>query len=102
MSPLSAALISNRSEDFQLLLDRGADINGVPNLPPRALPIRPLHVPVCAAADIMAGRGTHLVQACLDHGADINFVVRIRLDDGSVSVTTPLLAYLRAVLSFGG
>ncbi|KAK3939521.1 hypothetical protein QBC46DRAFT_387761 [Diplogelasinospora grovesii] len=98
MSPLSAALFHpERQELFRRLLERGADINGVPDLWPRLpIPRLPLHVPACAAARDLCNNGTGLMQLCLDHGADIN--VRVPFlkarEERAVSLTTPLIMYL--------
>jgi len=55
-SVLSAALLSHRPDLFRLLVERGADVNGVPS-PGLNHHRLPLHVPVCAAAFIMAAAG---------------------------------------------
>ena len=110
MSPLSATLITHRLKIFHLLLERGADINGVPHPPQHPPTCLPLHVPICAAAHSMVKYGTHLVQLCLDHGANINAWVYIwerigreyKWENGcGVSTTTPLLLYLNAALALG-
>ncbi|KAL6859773.1 hypothetical protein ACO1O0_003797 [Amphichorda felina] len=100
MTPLSATLVHHRPELFQLLLERGANINGVPNLPRHPLPYHPFHIPICAAAHSMARLKSLQVKQCLNHGADINVCVRV-WDKGPVSVTTPLLIYLNAALDMG-
>lgn len=99
ISPLSAALITRRTDLFQLLVARGADVNGIPYPPrPAALPTLPLHIPACTAALAMAEEteSTGLLQLCLDQGADINVQVPFLQDRGSrlVTFTTPLLMYL--------
>ncbi|KAK5659795.1 hypothetical protein OQA88_1006 [Cercophora sp. LCS_1] len=97
-SPLSAALTANSRYTFQLLLKRGADINGPTlNRPVRAL----LHIPVFVAAYQLCDHGTSMMQLCLDHGANINHEGHV-LDPPKGSATpqarlTPLDAFFNSV-----
>jgi len=124
-SVLSAALLSHRPDLFRLLVERGADVNGVPS-PGLNHHRLPLHVPVCAAAFIMAAAGedTTLMQLCLDCGADINVYVPftqekyggliVAMDSGHHSVrmdhtraqlvflTSPLLLFVENIVDWGG
>ena len=71
LSPLSASVISNSEQVFNLLLEREADIHGTAV---DFFPKTGLHIPIFAAASTMATaeHGRTMVQLCLDRGADIN------------------------------
>jgi len=104
ISPLSAAILSRRWDLFDLLLERGADINNVhttkPVEPyPRGLPLR---VPILAAVAAMA-TGTDgrvcvdQVDRCLLAGADINLAVLYVPFEAGMCLVTPLTVYLEKV-----
>ncbi|KAK3317908.1 hypothetical protein B0H66DRAFT_555814 [Apodospora peruviana] len=111
MAPLSAAVLARRSDIFRLLVERGAHVSAEPRPRHLALPHRPLHVPVLAAAYAMATTTTTtskveedasiaMMQLCLDYGADINVRVPFVSDDRScraMMFTTPLLTFLTNV-----
>ncbi|KAH6673227.1 hypothetical protein B0J14DRAFT_66456 [Halenospora varia] len=90
VSPLTAAIMANSIPMANLLLERGADINGknvyfIPRKdrcynfeeadgePPEYYAYsRALHIPVFAAAWKMVQNGTAMMEWCLNNGADIN------------------------------
>lgn len=98
-SPLSAALLKNRPDMFRLLLERGANVHGVPVQNP--LPSLPLHVPILAAAYAMAtSTSTSQMKLCVEHGADINVCAPFftgRKKERKMSFTTPLRLYTNHV-----
>lgn len=70
MSPLSAAVLLHSPEKFDLLISKGADVNGRSLAKKQAL----LHIPVFAAVTQMrhGPSGLAMLKLCLDHGVDIN------------------------------
>lgn len=101
-SPLSAALLSSRHDLFSFLVERGANVNG-PSRPKYSDAVcYPLHVPVCAAAFIMAkaGEDSSSMYMCLQYGANINTRVLVSHDE-RISFTTPLGIYLEEIEQWG-
>ncbi|KAH7419571.1 ankyrin repeat-containing domain protein [Cadophora sp. MPI-SDFR-AT-0126] len=103
-TPLSTAILENRMSIFDVLIEKGADINGTEHCNPfhRQTPYpfrQPLHLPIYAAAISMAKHGmTAMMERCLDLGADINFISRNREHPAAFAVlTTPILTYLSAI-----
>jgi len=101
LSPISAAIIANSMPVFDLLLDRGADINGKDYHCPSAL--LPWNIPIFAAAQSMAKNGIIFLQKCLHNGANINHTAhlfRSRKSRGSnylCSTPTPIYVYLDSI-----
>ncbi|RBR23755.1 uncharacterized protein FIESC28_03460 [Fusarium coffeatum] len=118
-TPLSSAIDLGKSDIVNMLMEKGADINGVVEEQPlqttfvveyykdkmtRIKCRRPCHVPIFAAARYMARSGsTKMLDLCLHHGADINQKspatesARKRIDHFNI---TPLMAYLEAIPDF--
>jgi hypothetical protein len=94
LSALSAAIKMDNLPVFDLLIERGADINGVDIL----IGYSPWHIPVFAAANLLATVGPSKyapwMRACLAHGADVNQVVRLKYN------TTPLHHFMDSVTSW--
>jgi len=118
-TPLSSAIDHGKSDIVNMLMEKGADINGVVEEQPlqttfyvqycknkmtRIKYRRPCHVPIFAAAKYMARSGsTEMLDLCLHHGADINQKSPAmdwhwkRINHFNI---TPLMAYLEAILDF--
>lgn len=110
LSPLSAAVLTRSPEIFELLVSRGADVNGRDVL----RNWQPMHIPVIAAATQMlqGTSGPAMMQLCLDHGANINrpchghppaasFKKAGEQDDAVPHVcTTALLTFLESIESW--
>lgn len=98
MSPLSAAIMANSAPIFNLLLERGAKIDGTDYRDPTR---RALHIPVFAAAQAMArhAHGRQMMQLCLDNGADINRRASSMFYSHKYTSrdTTPVLIYLDSI-----
>ncbi len=101
--PLSEALMAGSGETVELLIKRGASINGPKSPEP---PFRtPLHIPVFATARRLTETGgVEMMQLCLDHGADINhaaWVVSLPVENRDNNpccyLTTPLESFLRSI-----
>ncbi|CAK7230013.1 hypothetical protein SBRCBS47491_007443 [Sporothrix bragantina] len=85
VSPLSAAILTGSTKIFKLLLQHGADIHG-PKLSFQKVgpTAHALHIPIFAAAYVMAGRKTHSagrfwLEECHAKGANINHMALCRL-----------------------
>lgn len=71
-SPLSAAIAKDNATVFELLLQNGADIRGPALTETGGAEWAPLHLPIFAAAKVMARHGMAYMQRCLDLGVEIN------------------------------
>ncbi|KAM7190472.1 hypothetical protein V8F33_009455 [Rhypophila sp. PSN 637] len=104
-SPLSHALCAGRGDLFQLLIEKGANINGPFPWQNGIDECRlPLHVPVCAAAFRMADadEDSWCMELCIEHGADLG--IRVPYYDESrnmVSFITPPAVFLQSVEEWG-
>ncbi|CAH0037972.1 unnamed protein product [Clonostachys solani] len=114
-SPLSQAIEMGSVPVFELLVGKGADVNGrlecfgkfhhKPDDP--FVYRRPEHIPIFAAASRMARTGRcDMMDLCLGHGADINMLApaflgnrftSIDLEYARFFVMTPLLCYLEEI-----
>lgn len=74
LTPLAAAIFVGSAPIFELLISRGAAINGTNTSPARPSPELALDVPVLAAANAMAcvPGGRAMMELVLAHGANIN------------------------------
>ncbi|RDL40747.1 uncharacterized protein BP5553_00726 [Venustampulla echinocandica] len=109
-SPLSAAIMENSTSLFDLLIERGANIHGTEEYYTFNKGLRheypfsiPLHIPVFAAAQVMAKQGVTMMQRCLDSGADINRRYYAKPWNDRLYLhyyTTPLLHYLDSIDSW--
>ncbi|OIW22818.1 hypothetical protein CONLIGDRAFT_150755 [Coniochaeta ligniaria NRRL 30616] len=100
VNPLSAAIERDSFPVFQLLIERGADVNGVEADSPRETP---RHLPLFEAMRVLArfgtSRGAAWVQACLDNGADINQSTQLThwAHGYPVHTSTPLRYFLESI-----
>lgn len=118
-TPLSSAIDHGKSDIVNMLMAKGADINGVVEEQPlqttsyvryyknkmtRIKYRRPCHVPIFAAAKYMARSGsTEMLDLCLHLGADINQKSPAREHHWKTINhfnITPLMAYLEAIPDF--
>jgi hypothetical protein len=107
-TPLSAAIITNSTQLFDLLIRHGARLKVEHQLGYKHR--GPSPVPVFTAAFAMAKQGdTTFMQRCLDAGADINCEIDFnwsfpakayRLGWTPCRISTPVLYYLNAITSW--
>jgi hypothetical protein len=97
-TPLTAAIGVNSAPLFELFIEKGADIHGE-NLAEVSNPLKPLHIPVFAAARATAEHGVEMMQRCLDLGVDINhrYHRRVHARANRLAPNTPLLVYLDSI-----
>ena len=92
---LSAAILRNSNSLFTLLHERGANIHGTNH---RVLPSIPFHFPVFAAAHVIPRFGLAMMKLCLDKGADINQIARVKASNFRNSyTTTPVDIFLSSI-----
>ncbi|KAI1502942.1 hypothetical protein F5X99DRAFT_426526 [Biscogniauxia marginata] len=110
LSPLSAAILNNSTAQFNFLLERGACIHGT-DLP---MPSNTtMHIPVFAAARMLAQKGPDMIRLCLANGANINHCTAIKWKRGIGTYAfnlpggpkyhnfTPLLTFLYSIIDWG-
>ena len=101
-SPLSAAVVVQSTEIFDLLIERGADAHGLRDLGKISedwLRVRRgKNIPILAAANVMAKTGrTKFVDRCLQAGVNINFSFPSILSSTEFYLTQPLTTYLAGI-----
>ena len=107
LSPLSAAIITNSSAIFKLLVDHGVDIHGT-EIESTTWLGNHIHIPVLAAVSTMAKytHGIEMMQLCLGSGAKADYSSdRPPSSDHfyfRIYPATPLSCYLDSIEDWGG